>query len=49
VISIDFASRLTSLQRMRRKTYTRGFWHGVVVAIVGVLFFAWYFSVGGMS
>lgn len=45
----DFASRLARFDCHRRRVYARGFWHGVVAAIVAVLFFAWYLTVGGAS
>jgi hypothetical protein len=46
VIAHDFSSRLTAFNRWRRKTYSLGFAHGFVAAIVGVAFFAWYLWVG---
>lgn len=49
MIAHDFSTRLTQFDRWRRQTYTRGFVHGVVISIVGVLFVAWYLSVGSAS
>jgi hypothetical protein len=46
VIAHDFSTRLTQFDRWRRQVYARGFVHGVVAAILGVLFFAWYITVG---
>lgn len=49
MIAHDFASRLAQFDQWRRRVYARGFVHGVAAAIVGVLFFAWYLSVGVQS
>lgn len=49
MISHDFASRLTSLAQLRKQTYVRGFWWGVLAGVVGVLFVAWWISVGAAS
>lgn len=49
MIAHDFATRLALFGRWRRHTYVRGFFHGAVFAAAGVVFFAWYFSVGSHS
>jgi hypothetical protein len=46
VISHDFATRLSSLERLRRHAYGRGFVHGVTYAVIAIIFVVWFLTVG---